>query len=65
MIGEAACALGPIAPDRPGRVATHGEIWTARSSETIAGGEDVFVTAVEGLTVTVARERPKSMQPGA
>jgi membrane-bound serine protease (ClpP class) len=60
MIGERARALGPIAPDHPGRVATHGEIWTAKSSETIAEGDQVFVTGVDGLTVTVARTPPQT-----
>jgi membrane-bound serine protease (ClpP class) len=58
MLGVPARALEPVAPGRPGRVATHGEIWTARSGETIAEGEEVFVTAVEGLTLHVSRNRP-------
>jgi membrane-bound serine protease (ClpP class) len=60
MIGEAGRALGPIAPGQPGRVATHGEIWAARSGEIIVEGEDVFVTAVDGLTLDVSRTRPGS-----
>ncbi len=58
MMGEPARALAAIAPGRPGRVATHGEIWTAISNDTIAEGDEVFVTAVEGLTLHVARNRP-------
>ena len=58
MIGEPARALAAIAPGSPGRVATHGESWTAMSSDTIAEGDEVFVTAVEGLTLHVARNRP-------
>jgi membrane-bound serine protease (ClpP class) len=58
MIGAAGRAMAPIAPGRPGRVATHGEIWAARSDEAIAEGDEVFVTAVEGLTVQVTRNRP-------
>ncbi len=60
MLGEAGRAIGPIAPGRPGRVQTHGEIWTAKSDDVIADGDEVFVKAVEGLTVTVSRARPGS-----
>ncbi len=56
MIGEPGRALEPIAPGRPGRVETHGEIWRARADEAIEPGETVQVTAVDGLTVTVARK---------
>jgi membrane-bound serine protease (ClpP class) len=58
MIGASARALGPIAPDSAGRVSTHGEMWTARCSEPVADGEEVFVTRVDGLTLTVSRKRP-------
>jgi membrane-bound serine protease (ClpP class) len=58
MLGEPARAIEAIAPGRPGRVATHGEIWTATSEEPIGAGDEVFVTAVEGLVVHVARSRP-------
>jgi membrane-bound serine protease (ClpP class) len=58
MLGEAGKALGPIGPGESGRVATHGEIWSARSMEPISEGDDVFVTAVDGLTLEVSRTRP-------
>jgi membrane-bound serine protease (ClpP class) len=58
MLGEAGRALEAIGPGRPGHVATHGEIWTARSSDAIAEGDEVFVTAVDGLTLEVTRTRP-------
>ena len=45
----------PITPEAAGRVATHGEIWTATADEVIAEGEDVEVVAVEGLRVKVKR----------
>jgi membrane-bound serine protease (ClpP class) len=48
-------ALTPIAPGGTGRVATHGEIWTATADESIHEGDDVIVTAVNGLTLTVRR----------
>jgi membrane-bound serine protease (ClpP class) len=55
MVGEPGRVLEAIAPGRPGRVETHGEIWRARATGPIAEGEAVRVTAVEGLTVTVER----------
>ena len=59
MLGTAARALVPMTPGTPGRVSTHGEIWNATASEPIAAGEEVVVTAVDGLTLTVSRPRPK------
>jgi membrane-bound serine protease (ClpP class) len=60
MLGTSARALGPITPGTPGRVSTHGEIWTATASEPIAAGEEVVVAAVDGLTLRVSRPRPKA-----
>src|SRR4051812_38718275 len=48
-------ALTPIAPGGKGRVATHGEIWTATAAEAIQSGDPVVVTAIEGLLLTVRR----------
>ncbi len=59
MLGTAARALVPMTPGTPGRVSTHGEIWNATASEPIAAGEEVVVTAVDGLTLVVSRPRPK------
>ena len=53
MVGETGRALTPVGPGRPGRVATHGEIWNAVSNESIAAGDPIRVTAVQGLTLTV------------
>jgi membrane-bound serine protease (ClpP class) len=39
MIGETGRALTAIEPGGIGRVATHGEIWTARAPEPIAEGD--------------------------
>ena len=36
-----------------GRVATHGEIWTAIATEPIAEGHPVCITRIDGLTLTV------------
>ena len=55
MIGESGVVVTAIAPGRPGRVTTHGEIWHAEASEAIPAGTQVSVTSVHGLTVTVRR----------
>ena len=55
MIGEPGKALTAIEPGKPGRVATHGETWTAIAHEPIAEGARVVITKVDGLTVTVRR----------
>jgi membrane-bound serine protease (ClpP class) len=60
MIGTAATTLGPVAPGTPGRVATHGEIWSAVSEESIAEGTEVFIAGIDGLTLRVSRKRPES-----
>jgi membrane-bound ClpP family serine protease len=63
MIGEAARAMSPIGPGAPGRVAAHGEIWTASAAETVAEGEEVVIVAVEGLTLRVGRKCPAVYPP--
>ena len=55
MIGEVGFALTVIEPGGRGRVATHGEIWTATAQESIAAGEPVSVTGIDGLTLTVRK----------
>jgi len=57
MMGEPGTVLSAIAPGTTGRVATHGEIWAARSDETIGEGEDVTVTGMDGLILRVTRRR--------
>jgi membrane-bound serine protease (ClpP class) len=56
MIGELGYALTPIEPEKPGRVATHGEIWRAIAHEPIAEGDRLRITHVDGLTLTVRKE---------
>src|SRR5687768_13154857 len=55
LIGEPAPVRRAIAPDRPGMVYLRGELWEARAEgpETIAVGERVVVTALDGLRLTV------------
>jgi membrane-bound serine protease (ClpP class) len=57
MVGEVGHALTAIEPGKAGRVATHGEIWRATALESIAEGDRLRITNVDGLTVTVRRER--------
>jgi membrane-bound serine protease (ClpP class) len=59
MLGETARVMSALAPGAPGRVATHGEIWTAVADEPVAEGDEVRVVAVEGLTLRVARPTRK------
>jgi membrane-bound serine protease (ClpP class) len=57
MIGEVGKALTAIEPGKIGRVATHGETWKAIAEEPIAEGDRVLVTKVDGLTLTVRKQR--------
>ncbi len=56
MIGKIGRAITAIQPGIAGSVQTHGEIWTATSSEPVSPGDAVRVTAVEGLRLTVRKE---------
>ena len=51
LVGEIGIAETPLAPS--GKVFVHGEIWDAVSTATIAAGERVVVTQVDGLTLRV------------
>jgi membrane-bound serine protease (ClpP class) len=53
-IGE---AVTPIRPGSEGQVRTHGEIWRAIATEPIAEGEQVRVTGIKGLVLTVRPDR--------
>jgi len=55
MIDALGKALTPIAPGQIGRVATHGEIWTAITTEPLAEGDTVRILAVDHLTLTVRK----------
>ncbi len=57
MVGETGRALTALEPGQPGRVSTHGEIWTAVADEPIAEGERVRVTGIDGLTLTVRKDQ--------
>jgi membrane-bound serine protease (ClpP class) len=55
MQGAVGVALSSIGPGGTGQIAVHGETWQAKASQPIAAGDRVEVTAIEGLTLTVAR----------
>jgi membrane-bound serine protease (ClpP class) len=55
MLHASGQALTSIAPGGVGRVATHGEIWSATAAESIHAGDPVVVVDVKGLLLTVKR----------
>jgi membrane-bound serine protease (ClpP class) len=55
MLHASGQALTPIVPGGVGRVATHGEIWSATAAEAIGAGDAVVVTGLNGLLLTVKR----------
>jgi len=55
MLQGTGSALTSIEPGGMGRVATHGEIWTATASEPIQAGDRVAITEIKGLLLTVRR----------
>jgi membrane-bound serine protease (ClpP class) len=54
LIGQQVQTRSPILPGVPGLVAIHGELWRAESESHIGPGRFARVTAVNGLTLTVA-----------
>ena len=58
MIDTLGEAMTAIAPDREGRVQTHGEIWRANATEPVAQGDRVRVVGIDGLILTVRPDRP-------
>jgi membrane-bound serine protease (ClpP class) len=53
LVGERGEALGPIGPDRAGKVFVHGEYWNARSEVDVSGGARVEVLGVHGRELEV------------
>jgi membrane-bound serine protease (ClpP class) len=51
LVGTMATVVEEIAP--LGQVRMQGELWRARSEDPIAEGEEVRITAVDGLTLDV------------
>ena len=56
MIDQSAQAITALEPGSTGRVSMRGEIWEVRSEEPIPKGGRVWVTQVDGLTLTVRKE---------
>jgi membrane-bound serine protease (ClpP class) len=54
LIGATATVIEDCAP--AGQVRVHGEIWNARSTEPVAAGGTVRITALDGLTLSVEPE---------
>jgi membrane-bound serine protease (ClpP class) len=52
LLGATAVVVEPCFP--VGQVRVRGELWRARCEDGAAAGEDVVVTAVDGLTLEVA-----------
>lgn len=52
LVGEGGRAVTTLDPD--GQVSVRGQIWTAHATERVEVGDDVTVTAVEGLKLEVA-----------
>ena len=61
LVGEIGHAVTRIAP--VGKVRVHGEIWTAESDEIIEGGEEVRVSHVADLRLTVQHVRTQKISP--
>lgn len=55
MIGEIGAAFTNINPATSGKVQVHGEIWQAKSGDTIRKGEQVKVVAINGMEIKVEK----------
>ncbi len=53
LVGEHGRTLSAIAPEQPGQVRVHGEIWRATSTTSLDEQCEVRVVAVDGLTLRV------------
>jgi membrane-bound serine protease (ClpP class) len=56
MLDESGEVLEAIAPGMVGRVATHGEVWSAISDQPIPQGVRVRVVGIDGMMLTVSAE---------
>lgn len=57
LIGEEADVVKAITRKHPGQVRIAGEIWRAKSSQSLKKGEDVIVESVSGVTLKVSRKK--------
>jgi membrane-bound serine protease (ClpP class) len=56
ILGEVGRVRQPIRPEAPGKVFVHGEIWNARSEESLEPGEVVEVVGIDHLLLTVKKK---------
>jgi membrane-bound serine protease (ClpP class) len=56
ILGEVGRVRYAIRPDTPGKIFVHGEIWNARSMETLDPGESVEVIGIDHLLLTVKKK---------
>jgi membrane-bound serine protease (ClpP class) len=56
MLDECGEVIEAIGPAGSGRVATHGEIWSAIAGQPISQGARVRVVGIDGMTLTVSPE---------
>jgi len=55
ILGEVGRVRQPIRPEAPGKVFVHGEIWNARSEESLDPGDVVEVVGIEHLLLIVKK----------
>jgi membrane-bound serine protease (ClpP class) len=53
LLGSEGWTRMPLAPDSPGQIDVHGEIWRAFSRAAVPAGAKVRVVEVNGLTLVV------------
>ena len=56
ILGEVGRVRQPIRPEAPGKVFVHGEIWNARSEESLDPGDVVEVVGIDHLLLTVKKK---------
>lgn len=56
LIGSTGIVLKPISNHKAGRIKVNDEEWRAASDKAIPEGEDIVVTAIEGVTLIVKRK---------
>jgi membrane-bound serine protease (ClpP class) len=64
LLGQQGRARTPLGPDSPGYIDLRGEIWSAVCSTSVAAGEPVTVTAINGLTLVVEPTGARPRQGG-
>jgi membrane-bound serine protease (ClpP class) len=60
LVGERGVARSDVPVGGEGKVLVHGELWKAKSEESIGRGEKVVVTGVDGLVLIVKKKEGNS-----